>query len=67
MEEVLDQDLKNVDTKAPVVTKDKAIFTFEGTTEEKLDEELENFVQNVIESQVNIDLDQNEISLPKVF
>jgi hypothetical protein len=43
------------------------IDSFEGTTEEKLDEELENFVQNVIESQVNIDLDQNEISLPKVF
>ena len=36
MEEVLDQDLKNVDTKAPVVTKDKAIFTFEGTTEDAI-------------------------------
>ena len=36
MDEVLDQDLKNVDTKAPVVTKDKAIFSFEGTSEDAI-------------------------------
>jgi hypothetical protein len=34
MEEVLDNDLKNLDVKAPVITKDSAIFSFEGTTEE---------------------------------
>jgi len=36
MEEVLDNDLKKVDANAPVVTKDKAIFTFEGTTEDAI-------------------------------
>mgnify|MGYP003655271287 CR=1 FL=1 len=36
MEEVLDNDLKNLDAKAPIVTKDKAIFSFEGTTEETI-------------------------------
>lgn len=43
------------------------IDTFEGSTKEKLEEELENFVQNVIDSQVNIDLEEAEISMPKVF
>ena len=42
MEEVLDQDLKNVDTKAPVVTKDKAIFSFEGTTEDEIASKVNN-------------------------
>ncbi len=42
MEEVLDQDLKNVDTKAPVVTKDKAIYSFEGTTEEAIASKVHN-------------------------
>lgn len=36
MEEVLDNDLKSLDAKAPVVTSDKAIFSFEGKTEEEI-------------------------------
>lgn len=42
MEEVLDQDLKNVDATAPIVTKDKAIFSFEGTTEEAIASKVNN-------------------------
>ena len=34
MEEVLDNDMKTLDATAPIITKDKAIFSFEGTTEE---------------------------------
>jgi hypothetical protein len=37
------------------------IDSFEGENEDKLDEELEKFVLNVIEAQVNIDLEQKEI------
>jgi len=37
------------------------IDSFEGTDEDKLDDELETFVSNIIEAQVNIDLEQNEI------
>jgi len=37
------------------------IDSFEGFSEEKLDQELDNFVTNIVEAQVNIDLDQNEI------
>lgn len=36
MEEVLDNDLKSVNSEAPVVTKDKAIFSFEGKTENEI-------------------------------
>lgn len=36
MDEVLDNDMKTLDATAPVITKDKAIFSFEGTTEEAL-------------------------------
>ena len=43
------------------------IDPFEGVDDEKLDYELENFVANIIEAQVSIDLGQNEIILPKVL
>ena len=34
MEEVLDNDLKNLDATAPVITKERAIFSFENTSED---------------------------------
>lgn len=42
MEEVLDNDLKSVDSKAPVITKDKATYSFEGTTEEAIASKINN-------------------------
>ena len=36
MEEVLDNDLKNLDASAPVITKERAIFSFNDTTEENI-------------------------------
>lgn len=43
------------------------IDAFTGSTDEELDQELENFVTNVFESSVSIDIDQKEIQLPKTF
>jgi len=45
----------------------EVIDSFTGSSEEKLDEELDVFVSNVLEDKVNIDLDENTITLPKVF
>lgn len=36
MEEVLDNDLKTLDATAPVITKERAIFSFTGTTEAEI-------------------------------
>jgi len=36
MEEVLDNDLKNLDANAPVITKERAIFSFKETTEAEI-------------------------------
>lgn len=43
------------------------IDSFEGTDNEKLDEELDNFVTSVLEFKINIDLDNHMIQIPKVF
>ena len=43
------------------------IDKFEGETQEKLDEEMDLYVLNALEGKVNVDLDQGEIILPKVF
>ena len=43
------------------------IDSFDGSTEEKLDECIEQFVSEIINAKVNIDTDQGEISLPKVL
>lgn len=43
------------------------IDSFTGNTDQELDEELENFTSNVIESSVNVNFDQNEITLPKIL
>lgn len=36
MEQVLDNDLKNLDANAPVITKERAIFSFTETTENEI-------------------------------
>lgn len=36
MEEVLDNDLKSLDATAPVITKERAIFSFENTSEAEI-------------------------------
>ena len=43
------------------------IDSFDGSSEEKLDECMEQFVSEIINAKVNIDTDQGEISLPKVL
>jgi len=36
MEDVLDNDLKNLSATAPIITKERAIFSFEGTSEAEI-------------------------------
>lgn len=43
------------------------IDAFEGTDEETLENELNNYVSSILETKINIDLDQNKIEVPKVF
>jgi len=40
---------------------------FSGSSEEALDEGLEQYVSEMVNAKVNIDMDQGEISLPKVL
>mmetsp|Transcript_3914 Transcript_3914/g.6639 ORF Transcript_3914/g.6639 Transcript_3914/m.6639 type:complete len:149 (-) Transcript_3914:120-566(-) len=43
------------------------IDPFDGTTEEKLEEDLDQFVSEIINAKVVIDLDSSSITLPSVF
>lgn len=43
------------------------IDTFQGEDEDELDNELNTFVSSILETKVHIDLDQNEICIPKLF
>lgn len=43
------------------------IDAFEGADEESLENELNNFVSSILETKIDIDLDQNKISVPKIF
>ena len=43
------------------------IDSFDGNTEESLEEGLESFVSEMINAKVNIDMDNGEIILPKVL
>lgn len=40
---------------------------FSATTQEESDKEIDTYVYNALEGKVNIDIDQGEIILPKVF
>lgn len=43
------------------------IDTFTGDDEEVLEQELNTFVTSILETKVNIDLDQHEVCIPKLF
>ena len=43
------------------------IDCFTGSDEDLLEDELNNFMVNILESKINIDLDNNEIIIPLVF
>lgn len=40
--------------------------SFDGSSEDKLDKDLDEFVTLLVNHKVNIDLDQGEITLPKI-
>ena len=43
------------------------IDPFDGSSEQKLDESLEQFVSDILNSNVSIDLEKNQITLPATF